>query len=168
MNNYNFLKRVMRFSLISGLVIILINSVGCTESENENSQIPMSIASIPTPECLISVIPITISQEGYYKSLESTFTMARGIVVQIDGNKIGMTTENRNLLFFQQRASLVVDDQQVPQDTLRVADGLEGMGGPFYLSWAPELVPGVHEVQFRFMTDAGDILKYSWQIVIEK
>lgn len=144
---------------------MLFNTTGCTGTDDNPSQV---ITSVPTPDFLMMVAPTRTDKRFYDTSREFTLTMARGIVVQIDGNKIGMTTENRNLLFFQQRASLVVDDQQVPQDTLRVADGLEGMGGPFYLSWAPELVPGVHEVQFQFITDAGEILEYSWQIMLEK
>jgi len=119
------------------------------------------------PDFLMMANPKIITEEDYNKSLQSDLVMARGVVVQINGEKIGLSIENRTSEIIQQRAQLFVDNQLVPQDTLRIADGLEGTGGPYYLSWAPALSPGSHNVRFLFLTDTGDLLTYQWQAVVK-
>ena len=50
-----------------------------------------------------------------------------------------------------------------------IADGLDvSGGGPYYLSWAPGLTPGVHIAVFQFSPDYGQTLEYTWQFIIEK
>jgi len=165
MAHYCLLQRVKRITLALGVCLVLLNTTGCTGTDDNHSQ---GITSVPTPDFLMMAAPTRISQRGYDRSLESTLTMARGIIVHIDGERIGLAPENRNVEVVGQRASLFIDGQLISRDTLEIADGVVGLGGPYYLSWAPELVPGVHQAQFRFITDAGEILEYSWQILLEK
>jgi hypothetical protein len=165
MTKYYLLVRVIRIALAIVVSLMLLSATCCSEINDNNSPV---ITSVPTPDFLIMVAPTRTNQRYYDTSLESTLTMARGIMVQINGEKIGLAPENRNVDVVGQRVSLFIDGKIISQDTLEIADGLVGLGGPYYLSWAPELMPGVHEVQFQFITDAGDILKYSWQMVIEK
>ena len=71
-------------------------------------------------------------------------------------SEIDLATENQEIEFI----------KQVPQDSLAIADGLERPGGPFYLSWVPELDVGLHQATFQFVRDSGEILEYSWKILI--
>jgi len=155
----------LKMILITGYVTLLFCVAGCTDTENKDRR---GATFAPTPDFLMMVAPTSITQEDYNKSLRSTFTMARGIVVQVKGDKIGLALENRNVEIVRQRASLLIDGQQISQDTLEIADGIEGVGGPYYLSWTPELTPGIHDAKFQFLTDAGEILEYGWQITIEQ
>ena len=159
------LQNVKRTALIIGCIMLFLCIIGCTNQESKNPQVA---TSAPTPDFLMMVAPTSINQEDYEKSFGAAFTMARGIIIQINGDKIGLAPENRDIEVVRQRASLFIAGQQISQDTLEIADGIEGLGGPYYLSWTPELTPGVYDAKFQFLTDSGEVLEYRWQIIIEE
>lgn len=144
------------------VVLLALALTACTQPTVTPSATPA-----PTPDFIAFIGPIQTDQESYNHSV-SQVPMARGIVVMINNTKMDLAPENYDGEILMQRASLFVDDEQVLQDTLMIADGAVGLGGPYYLSWAPPLELGTHEVQFQFLTDSGEILEYTWQMVIVK
>ena len=74
--------------------------------------------------------------------------------------------ENREIEVVEQRIALFIDSEQVPQDSLKIGDGMESPGGPYVLDWSPELAVGLHQATFQFVTDSGKILEYSWEILV--
>jgi hypothetical protein len=123
----------------------------------------------PKPPYLLSIHPEgRKTKELYDKSLSSNFLMERGIVVKIlDRGDLGIADELREIGSKSQRVALFIDSQQVDQRLFTFADGLMPEG-PFWLSWAPMLEPGLHEARFQIISHLEEVLEYLWQFIIEE
>jgi hypothetical protein len=123
----------------------------------------------PKPPYLRLVWPEgKIIKEIYDESLSSNMPMGRGVVVEIrDRGDLGIADELREIGSQGQRVALYINNQQVNNDLMYIADGLMD-DGPFWLSWAPGLEPGLHEARFQIITHLGEMLEYSWQFIIEE
>ncbi len=123
----------------------------------------------PTPEFIMRVNPLIISNSDYRNSLDEEFLiMGRGIVVMINNLHLDLSPSNFNVTTIQDRSSLFVNDDLVSNELLLIADGIEGDGGPYYLSWAVNLHPGEHLARFEFISDYGETLSFEWRLLVEK
>lgn len=147
-------------------LLIIIGSVSCLSVDNDAPKITL----MPTPSFLLSVDPETmIDHEIYNQSLESNnWPMARGIVVTIRADKIGIKDKNRNVEVLEKRVKLYIDGDRISNELLLIAHGGERGTGPFYISWAPQLLPGSHQAMFRILSDSGDISEYTWNFIINE
>jgi hypothetical protein len=122
----------------------------------------------PKPPYLLSILPEGMKTKELYDKSLSNMTMGRGVVVEIiDRGDLGITEELREMGSQSLRVALYVNNQQIDQGLLTIADGLMPEG-PFWLSWTPILEPGLHEVRFEIITHLGEMMEYSWQFIIEE
>jgi hypothetical protein len=109
-----------------------------------------------------------INKELYDKSLSSNMVMGRGVEVEIiDRGDLGIAEELREIGTQSQRVTLNIDNQQVVQELFSFTDGMMPEG-PFWMSWAQMLEPGLHEARVEIITHLGEVLEYSWQFIIEE
>jgi hypothetical protein len=173
----------IRYLLIVSLSLLLIIWIlgGCLElnvsTTNEDISSPtmqptntqaFNIKLTPSPSLIVSNPPLpefvlmfspdnTISFETYKASLRSNIALARGIEITIIMDRVDWDTKKS--------LSLYIDGERISNETIVIGDGLVE-NGPFYLSWAPELIPVVHEAHFEVETSKGDVLEYKWHFVI--
>ena len=121
------------------------------------STTPMPTNPTP-PDFILMFLPDkSINFEAYSTSLENKSILGRGIMITMILDREDWDTKKS--------LSLYIDGERISNDTIVIGDGLVE-NGPFYLSWAPELHPGLHEVHFEVVTKSGDVLEYSWHFVI--
>lgn len=122
----------------------------------------------PTPEYLFSLYPTgTISKEKYDSSLNSSMEMGRGIVVTIWSDLVGLSGDDfrANPEISKRMVELYLNGVRISNTSLRIADGLM-KHGPFYLSWAPQLMMGLYEAKFQLTTGSGQTFEYVWQFIV--
>jgi hypothetical protein len=109
-----------------------------------------------------------INKELYDKSLSPNLPMGRGVAVEIiDRGDLGIAEELREIGTQSQRVTLNIDNQQVAQELFLFTDGMMDEG-PFWMTWAQMLEPGLHEARVEIITKMGEVLEYSWQFIIEE
>jgi hypothetical protein len=154
------------FSICLCLVSLFVTSCSASTPQVET---PILSAPSPTPEYLLIIIPTgVISYNDYNESRSSNLVLARGIAVSIWTNRMGVAAKNREWDIIRDRVALYLDGEQVSNETLLGGPDGEQGGGLFRLSWAPSLATGLHDANFQFITDGGDVLEYGWQFMIEE
>lgn len=178
-------------------VIVILSSVlyACTsrasiekESGIDSATQPYPMSSdmtpqaIELPEYLKSVWPSpeeVVSIQSYNDSLMIQSPHSRGIGVELWADKVNEHVDEEEKTIIQ-RSSLIVDGNNLSEETLRIADGLirkniyDDQGnllytidvGPYYLSWGPVLGLGIHEAKFTVMKNSGEMLEYAWRFTI--
>jgi hypothetical protein len=134
----------------------------------KKSEIPTPTDS-PLPPYIRSAAPEkVISMEEYAQSTESLMAMARGIRVTVWSDLAGISIDNSNPKIIKDRVVLWVNGDIVSNDTLKIADGLMEGTGPYYLSWTPDLEPGLQEIRFQIRNDQGNFLEHQWFFLLTR
>ncbi len=147
------------------LLLWVILLQGC--SQGENNEIEVNTPEIPPlPFYIMDVSPKEISQQDYENSFTSSFVLARGVVVSFWVTDLDIAKSNQSWEIIKDRITLSVDGKKISNATL--LGGLDGeLGLPLVrASWTPALESGIHTATFRIITDGGDELSYSWEMLI--
>jgi len=182
------LKVISPISLVATVLLVACSTVPSSSGEF-TPEPPLDQASIDAtkgaiPDFLEYVWPrpyTTLRLDEYRASLKSTGIENRGIGVALWAHVV----DEPNIQISRhitQRSNLFVDGREIDRDTLVVADGLMSADfydesghylytvrtGPFYLSWAPKLRIGTHEIKFVVESSSGENLEFTWFITITK
>ena len=121
----------------------------------------------PTPMYMSLVFPNQPwSKERYDEYLNASMPIGRGVGIEVKGNKLGLKKGNISGKIIAERSMLFINGVQIPNDSLLIADGMIEGFGPYLLSWAPQLAPGLHEATFQFLNDYEEILEYTWRFFL--
>ena len=160
--------------LICTILLIVFSMTNCSTSVEGTSPIPpistddsiISPSPPPFPDYLILVRPTgRLNVADYDKSRKSTQVDGRGVVVGVIATRKELSSDNRELQVLLSKIAIFLDSRKLPNQTAIVADGLMPFG-PFFLSWSPNLLPGVHEARLEFTTNSGKVMNYLWNFVI--
>jgi hypothetical protein len=175
-------KRVPAFIFAIFISWVFVCLSGCSpilprEAQNKptKSQTPLPplkspdiniLTPQPTPIYIITHHPNQTFSKKLYDQFLTLKEPSRGINLQLKGNKLGLREENVSAYDIAERATLIVDGIKISNDSLVLGDGLVEGYGPYFLSWAPQLAPGLHEATFRLLNDSGETLEFTWQFIL--
>jgi hypothetical protein len=153
-------------------LVLILSLTSCSILQSNTAIAPISEdqslgnATLPQmPDFLVFVYPqesITISQ---YEELLGDRCYPCGITIGIRWDRTKTDLNFGGVYDLLSRISLSVDEKKQPNLAVSMSDGLLPFG-PFYFSWTPRLLPGLHEITLHFTTDSGEILIYTWRFVI--
>lgn len=155
-------KTVIVFFLLSATLI------GCRDqkySEPTDTPFPQNP---PLPHFLRRVYPPSgeFGIEFYRNSLLSEIQWPRGVSISGWADRMGMQEENLEWEIVSQRASLLVDGTLVSRDYF-VGRRFGELGSfLFEMTWAIPLKMGEHTFSFLFESDTGEVLRYTWQVIL--
>ncbi len=172
-----------------GVMLLLTSCANFLTPPPKQTEIPWPVVSAcehpPLPDFLECVFPgpgMTVSLQDYNRAMKAPMTMSAGVGVKLNGTKIVENGENLTDEEIQQRPTLLVDQQTVPDNLKRwVIEGLptkayndkgelvyEVDAGPHSAQWLVPLAPGQHQATIHIRKKSGQVLTFSWQFTVKE